>query len=231
MGMAPNSYVPILTIPNYWGWTAYTPVIPKLYWDVYSQEERIKKLCLEYDKLTHYVSMLADNINKLPDYMEDVQAKLDELKKYVDSQDDTLDEKWQETLANVKDGALLWDVTLGRYNDGIQTMRNLFNDLTLHSLSCDTIAETDETVDEVSDSGLNTRGWAVYAGYLDPELLPDGVGYVAPPPDDVPLDVATLATAQIDDGYFVTQGLGDDDVTTRKLATARVDDNHVREGD
>ena len=33
--------------------TEYTPVIPKIYWDVYSQEESYKWLCLEYDKLMH----------------------------------------------------------------------------------------------------------------------------------------------------------------------------------
>ena len=45
-------------IPPFWGWTRYTPVIPKMYWDVYSQEERIKRLCRDHDKLAHYASYL-----------------------------------------------------------------------------------------------------------------------------------------------------------------------------
>lgn len=50
-------------IPSFFGWTEYTPVIPKLYWDIYSQEERIKRLCKQYDKLCHYASMLAEQVN------------------------------------------------------------------------------------------------------------------------------------------------------------------------
>lgn len=67
-------------IPSYWGWTAYTPVIPKLYWDVYSQEERIKRLCKEYDKLTHYSSMLADSINENSSDIEDLNNDFNDFK-------------------------------------------------------------------------------------------------------------------------------------------------------
>ena len=61
-------------IPPIHHWTDYTPVIPKLYWDVYSQEERLKKLCIEYDRLCAYANYLAEHINDA----------LDEVKKYID---------------------------------------------------------------------------------------------------------------------------------------------------
>ena len=63
-------------IPPFWGWTRYTPVIPKMYWDVYSQEERIKRLCRDHDKLAHYASYLAELLGK---NNEDIQ----ELRDYV----------------------------------------------------------------------------------------------------------------------------------------------------
>ena len=40
-----------------------TPVIPKLYWDVYSAEERIKRICCMLDKLADYVNSMAVEIN------------------------------------------------------------------------------------------------------------------------------------------------------------------------
>lgn len=67
-------------IPSYWGWTEYTPVIPKLYWDVYSQEERIKRLCMEYDKIIHYASMVADETNKLGDAVAELEQLFEQFK-------------------------------------------------------------------------------------------------------------------------------------------------------
>jgi hypothetical protein len=58
-----DSNTPISGLPSFFGWNAYTPVIPKLYWDIYSQEERIKRLCLQYDKLCHYASAIAEKEN------------------------------------------------------------------------------------------------------------------------------------------------------------------------
>lgn len=53
----------LTSIPVYWGWTNFTPTIPKLYWDVYSQEERIKRICKELHKLMEYANMLGKEIN------------------------------------------------------------------------------------------------------------------------------------------------------------------------
>ena len=50
-------------IPIFTAWTQYTPVIPKQYWDVYSAEERIKWLCIEYDRVRNYLDTLADSQN------------------------------------------------------------------------------------------------------------------------------------------------------------------------
>lgn len=50
-------------LPNFPWLTQYTPVIPKLYWDVYSQEERIKWLCLEWDRVYHYLKDVCKQIN------------------------------------------------------------------------------------------------------------------------------------------------------------------------
>lgn len=50
-------------IPPFYGWTDYTPTLPNMYWDVYSHEERIKKMCLNIHKLIAYCTMNAEHLN------------------------------------------------------------------------------------------------------------------------------------------------------------------------
>ena len=58
------AYLPTLNWPIYSGWTQFTPTIPKLYWDVYSQEQRIKDLCMNYYKSEQYLDMVAGMTNE-----------------------------------------------------------------------------------------------------------------------------------------------------------------------
>lgn len=58
--MFPN----IIALMPFYALYAYTPVIPKFYWDAKSQEEIVKYLCCEYDKLRHYADSLADKENE-----------------------------------------------------------------------------------------------------------------------------------------------------------------------
>lgn len=74
------AYLPTLNWPIYSGWTQFTPTIPKMYWDVYSQEQRIKMLCMNYHKAEQYLDMVAKLTNDwVGEYTDEVQAKLDEL--------------------------------------------------------------------------------------------------------------------------------------------------------
>lgn len=57
------SFTPPTNITPFYGWTQFTPALPEFYWDVYSAEERIKKLCYELQKLVEYSNMLGENIN------------------------------------------------------------------------------------------------------------------------------------------------------------------------
>lgn len=56
--------MPIITpLPLYGAFTAFTPTIPKFYWDVYSQEERIKCICGEITKIIAYMEANARQTN------------------------------------------------------------------------------------------------------------------------------------------------------------------------
>lgn len=72
-------------IPPFWGFSAFTPTIPKLYWNVKSQEQRILNLF--------------DLLNKLVCYADNMGLHID-----VNAQDIT---DLQEEIQNLKDGGLL----------------------------------------------------------------------------------------------------------------------------
>lgn len=51
----------------------YTMVIPKFYWDAESPEQRVKYLCMLYDKLMAYVDALKDNVNVDSEAIKELQ--------------------------------------------------------------------------------------------------------------------------------------------------------------
>jgi hypothetical protein len=53
-------------VPFYAVWN-YTPEIPNFYYNAKSQEQIVKYLCTEYDKLVHYCDMLSDSENETRD--------------------------------------------------------------------------------------------------------------------------------------------------------------------
>lgn len=60
----------------------YTMAIPKFYWDAESPEQRVKYLCMLYDKLMAYVDALKDNVNVDSEAIAELQ---DAFQKFMDS--------------------------------------------------------------------------------------------------------------------------------------------------
>lgn len=146
-------------LPPYWGWTTYTPVIPKFYWDVYSQEQRIKHLCEEYDRLAHYASMLSEEINAIEAVTpEELQAVVD----YFNAQLASL----KKLIEQLEAGTLQWDVQRGDYRDTVEAQRDMFNDVTVHSMTIAEFNALDLTVESLANCGLNCRGLAVMSYWL-----------------------------------------------------------------
>lgn len=59
--------------------TNYTPVIPKFYWDVESQEERIKHIVMELDRLRAYVNYITCEYEKYLQRLEEDLARTEDL--------------------------------------------------------------------------------------------------------------------------------------------------------
>ena len=60
-------------VPWFAGFTEFTPTIPKMYWDVESQEQRIHAICKQLHKLVCYADMLGDKINVNREDIDELQ--------------------------------------------------------------------------------------------------------------------------------------------------------------
>lgn len=90
-----GTYLPGLNFPIYSGWTQYTPVIPKLYWDVYSAEQRMKQLCRNFDKVEHYLDYIAELMNEWNiEFSDEMQAELTEIWEAVNNGLEGAAQKW-----------------------------------------------------------------------------------------------------------------------------------------
>lgn len=63
-----------LPIPPFWSFIPSTPVIPKLYWNVKSQEQRYKALCECLGKLACYSQEIADMTNTNSEDIKELQT-------------------------------------------------------------------------------------------------------------------------------------------------------------
>ena len=67
-------------IPPFWGFSAFTPTIPKLYWDVKSQEQRILNLFDLLNKLVCYAEQMGIQLNVSQDELEKLKAEFEQFK-------------------------------------------------------------------------------------------------------------------------------------------------------
>ena len=67
-------------IPPFIGFTEFTPVLPKLYWDTYSQEQRIHRICELLEKIACYCDLLGTNINDANKLITEIESEFEEFK-------------------------------------------------------------------------------------------------------------------------------------------------------
>ncbi len=82
-------------IPPYPAFAPGPPVVPKLYWDSISQEQRIKRLCEELHRICEYANMLGVNINADHRLIEQLLNDFESFKEsgFLDYYEEQL-EKW-----------------------------------------------------------------------------------------------------------------------------------------
>lgn len=67
-------------IPPFWGFSAFTPTIPKLYWNVKSQEQRILNLFDLLNKLVCYAEQMGIQLNVSQDELEKLKDEFEQFK-------------------------------------------------------------------------------------------------------------------------------------------------------
>ena len=177
---------------------------PLVYDESLSVEQQIAYLFGKIANIgTDYVTTVEFDDFKNHIHAEQV-AQTEQLEGYTDSEIDKLDKNLRDLIAGLQVGMLIWNVTVGAYTDNVKAMRNFFNDVTVHAITVDTLAQLDMTVEQLADCGLNVRGLAVFSGYLVGEdFVPEGVMYSGDTPVDTKLTCAILANGAVRDGYFV----------------------------
>lgn len=79
------AYVPPNPVPLWPAFFPSAPVVPKLYYDALSPEQRIKKLCEELHRLCEYANLLGININLDHAAIEQLQA---DFQRFIDGEYD-----------------------------------------------------------------------------------------------------------------------------------------------
>ena len=118
----------------------YTMAIPKFYWDAESPEQRVKALCMLYDKLMAYVDALKDAVNVDSEAIRELQ---DAFQKFMESGfDDYYAEqvaRWiAENLQKIIDAMTVSTVYFGLTDDGYFTA---YYPISWKTVQFDTIAD------------------------------------------------------------------------------------------
>lgn len=155
----------------------------------------------EIDTSFVHTSQFADFLEWLK---KDQDAQTADMREYTDAEVKDAVNALLKLIEETQKGMMLWNVVLGKFYGNTNTMRDMFNDLTVHAIDVNTLAELDMDVAQLSDCGLNVRGLAVFSGYLMGEKFqPLGVVYEDKKPLDGRITCQILAQGEVKDGYFV----------------------------
>ena len=138
-------------IDDYEHWQ-YTPVIPKLYWDAYSAEERIKRICLMLDKIRAYTDTAVDNFNQLStdlaDKMNKQSARMDEINAEMVGVEKLIKEMALATMS--------YDPTRGATVTSVTAMRSLLRNADYFGVTVKEWAEKPMTVTNGTTTNTQT---------------------------------------------------------------------------
>lgn len=153
-------------MPYWLGFTAGTPVIPSLYWNVKSAEQRWKEICCDLTKLIEYANQLAINENALHEHLNDIEG---DVTLQIRNEFEIFEKKFdlfkfeiQNLINGIESSMSVWDVQQGEFKPAKDAMRDFFNDVTVEGYNIADYRELGKwrSVDALANSGLNAAGWA-----------------------------------------------------------------------
>ena len=119
MPIIPNPAQVLTRIPAWNAFTASTPTLPKLYWDVYSQEERIAAICAALDKVVSYSNEIAKELNLTEEQLETLTNLFEQFKEsgFLDYYAEQLEAWINENMPSIISDAIKF-VMFGLTSDG-----------------------------------------------------------------------------------------------------------------
>ena len=128
-------------VPPYGAFTKYTPVVPAFYRNIYSQEEGLKKILFELDKLAAYANELANAINSI-----DLRV-LDRRLNYIERRL----VKLEQAFESIKRGGRVRNPVSGLYSYTYVALKQMYDVLRVHSMTWRGLAATGKTWNELNN--------------------------------------------------------------------------------
>lgn len=133
--------------------TAFTPVTPEIFWNVYSAEQRYKYLCDWLAALTEYADTISTEVNDLAEKLDKYTAAYDVEMPALTARVEDL----EKTISTIVTSMLVYDPTKGKYTASIDQSRRMLQILANPAdeyLTVQTIAESGVTVGQLAESGV-----------------------------------------------------------------------------
>lgn len=108
-----------LWLPPFGAFTEFTPVVPEMYWNIYSQEQRWKTMCEQMHKLVCYADSINVNLSITHDDVEQLKADFEKFKEsgFIDYYEEQIEAWINENMQSIIEQAIKM-VYFGLSDDG-----------------------------------------------------------------------------------------------------------------
>lgn len=209
-------------------------VTPLVYDEAVSYEQQLASLMKDIKELAHDQTnylLLSKFYEFLKNLEKDEEEQSKQLKNYADTQVKRAKKELEQEEKQKSHGYKIYNTQHGDYEQNKETMRELFNDVTIHSLTVEELANSDKTVEDVAESGLNVQGLACMSAYLvNPYCCITNTVFYKEPTQPRRVTAQILANALINEyGQFVEakRAPENEHVCACELKHAVVDDEGV----
>ena len=142
------------------GWiTQGNPAVPEFYWNVVSNEQRWKFLCINLNALSKYVNAINNIITNLK------IVTPDDLQKSINLINNSI-QNVQQQLNDLQSQSDDWDITKGVPAPSVDAHRNAFKLSSPYAFTTFRLSKW-KTVNDLANCGLNCMGLACFGAVLD----------------------------------------------------------------
>lgn len=196
-------------IPSFAGFTEFTSSIPKLYWNVRSQEQRIFAICESLGKVICYADMLGENVDEIAKTLQDIEdGKLDPMIEAAIAQ-------WFED----NQPEIMQDI------EALQTQVGNIDDTLVDFSPNNTVKDAFDSMETYIDNQVDSVQEQIGSGFDAEHTVADALSNVASEIDSVTEQLDVLEP----NNYYHPEHIGILRVATNKY-NASLPDNDVRWG-